>query len=281
MIIYLNGKYVPQQQATISVMDRGFLFGDSIYEVIPVFNGKLFRAKQHLQRLRKSLQAIFLDLDLSNDELLTIFKNLLTKNQITGNQSIYLQITRGVDNTRSHVIPKKNQPTVICFCVPPKKISTADIKQGVRAITLTDTRWQNCYIKATTLLPNILAYEVAKQSNADEAILIRDDYVTEASSSNVFIVKDNVILTPPLSANILGGITRDLVIELAKANNLNLTEKNISRNELQHADEIWLTSSSKDVWPVVMLDKKTVGHGKAGPVWFTMHELFQNYKNKD
>jgi len=272
--IYLNGDYLPLSEAKVSVLDRGFLFGDSIYEVIPVYSGNLFCFEEHLQRLNTGLKAVRIGVTYTKDELLEIFQPLMVEGDA---QYIYLQITRGVADKRDHGFPLSCTPTVFAMCNP---IASFECEQGVQAVTLDDVRWQLCNIKATTLLANVLLRQRAIDEGSAEAILIKDGYATEGAASNVFVVIDGVLITPPNSHEILPGITRDVIINLAKANNISIEEDVISLDALQQASEIWLTSSTREILPVTILDHEPVGDGQVGPVWQAMQALYQAYKRE-
>ncbi len=279
-IVYLNGEFIPSEDATISVLDRGFLFADGVYEVIPVYNGKPFRLDSHLQRLRRSLDAIRLDPPLTDAQWEAVLAALIERNG-SGHFSIYLQISRGAAAVRDHVFPVPPvTPTVFAMTssMPTPDKHSQQRTTGLHAILLPDIRWQRCDIKSISLLPNILLKQQAMDAGANEAILMRDDMITEGSASNVFCVKDGTIQTPPKSELILGGVTRDLVVELALANQLSLTERNISAAELRNADEIWITSSTKEVAPITKLDDQPVGNGQIGPIWQQMAQLYSDYK---
>lgn len=271
-IVYLKGEYLPLSAAKISVLDRGFLFGDGVYEVIPAYSGKLFCLEAHLQRLSNSLHAIRLNVLFDTEQWLDILQPLLIEGDA---QYIYLQITRGVADKRDHAFPEQCEPTIFAMC---SAIVPFAYSQGVKAITLDDMRWALCNIKATTLLGNILLRQQAVDKQCAEAILIKEGYATEGAASNVFAVIDDVLTTPPISNEILPGITRDVIIDLAQANGLNVREEPISLAALQTASEIWLTSSTREILPVNSLDDKPVGSGQIGPVWHTMQKLFQEYK---
>ncbi len=278
-IVYLNSHYLPQEKATVSVMDRGFLFGDGVYEVIPVFDGKFFRLNEHIARLEKSLHAIEMKNPHTLTEWKTIFTTLLEKNQkITGNYSCYCQITRGADVSRNHTFPNDLVPTVVAFITPFKAQTLSQLEKGFSAITSEDTRHCNCYIKAINLLPNILQMQKAKSLGAIETILIRNNEVMECTSSNLFIVKNNQLLTPPLSHNILSGITRELIIQLAKENNIGCRETTITTDMLKNADEVWVTGSIKEICPIVMIDNQPVHDGNVGPLWKKMVTLYEAQK---
>lgn len=275
-IVYLNGIFIPEQKAMVPVTDRGFVFGDGIYEVIPAYGGRLFRLQEHLQRLANSLEAIRLDNPRSDAEWIELLNILVAKNG-GGEQSIYLQITRG-NAPRDHAFPEATPATVFASSSPLKPVDTKLLEQGVATISLDDFRWQNCHIKAISLLPNILLRQQAIDAGAYEAILVRDGAVTEGAASNLFIVKDGVIKTPPKGPFLLPGITRDLVLELAQANQLACQETHFSPIELKQADEIWLTSSTKEILPVTQLDGQAISNGKPGPIWQQMHQLYQAKK---
>ncbi len=276
MTVFLNGKFLPESQAHVSVLDRGFIFGDGIYEVIPVYGGKLFRFDEHMSRLQNSLDAIKIINPLSGDEWKKTLIELIHLNG-DGDLSLYLQITRG-SAKRDHAIPENPTPTVFAMCNELKPLATEIINEGVAAITIDDIRWSRCHIKATSLLPNILLRQEALDQGAAEAILIRDDQATEGAASNLFAVIDGVVTTPPKGPMLLPGITRDLVLELAKNNALPCQEKTISLTELKQADEIWLTSSTKEILSVTQLDKKTIANGKPGPLYQQLLTLYQDYK---
>lgn len=275
-IIYLNGEYLADDKAFISPLDRGFIFGDGIYEVIPVYNGHLFRLEEHLNRLDNSLASVSIKNTKSHKEWQKLLETLVSHNG-DGNQSVYLQITRGVA-PRDHAFPPDVEPTVFAMSSPLKPVPAEVHEQGVSAITLEDIRWKYCHIKAIALLPNILLRQQALDAGAVEAILIRDGNVTEGAASNLFIVRDNIIITPPKGPLLLPGVTRDLLLELASDLKIAHVEGAISLAELKTADEIWLTSSTKEILPVTQLDQVLVGNGKPGPLWRQMIASYQTYK---
>ena len=274
--VYLNGEFMPETEARIPVLDRGFIFGDGVYEVIPVYGGKLFRFAEHLQRLQNSLDA----LKIKNPLAIEAWEQTLTeliKRNAGGDLSLYLQVTRG-SAERDHAIPDNPVPTVFAMCNPLKPLPSETVDNGVAAITLDDIRWLRCHIKAISLLPNVLLRQEALDQGAAEAILIRDGQATEGAASNLFAVIDGVITTPPKSPMLLPGITRDLVLELAEKNSLPCQEKDISLEELQKADEIWLTSSTKEILSVTELNGQPVANGKPGPLYQKTLALYQAYK---
>lgn len=277
--VYLNGQFLPIDQASISVLDRGFLFGDGVYEVIPAYGGHLFRLEEHLQRLQNSLQGIQLTNPLSKQQWIDVLNQLLQKND-GEDQSVYLQVTRGVAAKRDHVFPDEIHATVFIMCSELNSARREDLQPGVSAITLDDIRWRACDIKATSLLANIMLRQQAKDEGAVEAILIRDGMATEGAASNIFIVSKGILLTPPKSHFLLPGITRDLVLDLARENNIACEERDISEAELRNASEIWMTSSTKEVVPIVELDGKSVGNGQYGSIWDAMIDIYQACKSR-
>ncbi|MCR4348111.1 MAG: D-amino-acid transaminase [Sulfuricaulis sp.] len=274
--VYLNGQYLPPDQARVSVFDRGFIFGDGIYEVIPVFGGRLFRLAHHLSRLDASLAAIRLRNPHTAQEWNSIFTRLLEKDG-KDDQSIYLQITRGVA-PRDHAFPPNITPTVFAYAQPLKYSPPEQLAQGVAAVTTADIRWARCDIKAIALLANALLRQQAIDQGAVEAILVRDGVVTEGAASNIFVVKNGRLITAPKGSFILPGITRDLVVEIARAHGINCDELPVKLETLSSADEVWLTSSTKEILPITRIDDKPVGNGKPGPMHTRMFALYKDYK---
>ncbi|MFV2060960.1 MAG: D-amino acid aminotransferase [Gammaproteobacteria bacterium] len=277
-IVYLNDSFIPLSTAKVSVLDRGFIFGDAIYEVIPVFCGKLFRFEEHLTRLNNSLNSVRINNPYSPEKWLSVLEELIIKNN-SGTLSIYLQITRGIA-PRNHAFPKDITPTVFIMASPLSSLDDDILTNGVAVVTMDDIRWQYCQIKTTALIANILLRQQAHDKNAVEALLIKDGFVTEGAASNVFVVKNNTIYTPPKTNSVLPGITRDLVVELATELALDIREESIPESLLDDADEIWLTSSMKDILPVTKINNKEVAAGKPGPMWNKLHLAFNDYKSK-
>ncbi len=273
--VYLNGEFLPTSEAKISVLDRGFIFGDGVYEVIPVYGGRLFRLAHHLDRLDHSLEGIRLANPLNHHAWQALLEKLVTLNG-DGDQSLYLQVTRGVAK-RDHSFPPDTEPTVFAMSSPVGPVPE-NLREGVSAVTVEDFRWKLCHIKAIALLPNILLRQQAVDAGAAEAIMLRDGFVTEGAASNAFIVNNGVVLTPPKSNLLLPGITRDLVVELCQENGIPCVEGAISEMQLREADEIWLTSSTKEIIPVTRLDDQPVGKGQSGPLWQQLIDLYQRYK---
>jgi D-alanine transaminase len=277
--VFLNGEFLPLEQARIPVMDRGFLFGDGVYEVIPVYGGRLFRLEEHLGRLDRSLRAIRIEPPHDHGEWREILERLIDTGD-DRDRSVYLQVTRGADSKRDHAIPPGLRPTVFAMVSPIPAPDPALQERGIGAVTREDIRWHRCDIKAVTLLAAVLLRQEAAEDGAMEAILVRDGLATEGAASNLFIVHDGVIVTPPKSPDLLPGITRDLVLELAAREGLAHREAPIAREQLEQADEVWLTSSTKEVMPVTRLDGRTLGDGRPGPVWRQMRDLYREHKEQ-
>ena len=278
-IVYLNGEYLPREQASVSVMDRGFLYGDGVYEVIPVFGDGMLGLQGHLDRLDNSLSRAHLDQVYTQQEWMALFEELLRRNP-GEHRAIYLQVTRGVYPKRDLACVEGVTPTVFMMVMQVSPVSTATLESGISAITVDDFRWHACDIKSIALIANVMMKREANDAGATDAILVRDGYVTEGTASNLFIVKDGTIITPPNSEKLLPGITRDLVIDIANAAGLPLEERDIEQEELTQAQEIWLTSSTREIAPVVTLDGRPVADGAAGPVWRKVIDLYQQRKQQ-
>lgn len=279
-IAYLNGQFVPLAEARISPLDRGFLFADGIYEVIPVYAGQPFRLAEHLERLHASLAAIALPSPHSYEEWEVLIRELIQRN--TGHHfSLYLQITRGGPIERDHAFPDANIAPTVFAMVHPMAIPASTVpthQRGAKAITAEDIRWKRCDIKAIALLPNLLLSQQAASEGAMEAILINDGLAMEGAASNLFVVKDGVVITPPKSHKILGGITRDVIIELCQQHQIKVREEDIPVALLRSADEIWSTSSTREVVPIIALDDEPVGAGVPGPLWQQMARHYTQFK---
>lgn len=275
-MIYLNGKFIPLEEAYIPVLDRGFIFGDGVYEVIPAYSRKPFRLEEHLNRLQHSLDGIRLKNPFSNAEWKNLLEQLIAKNH-GEDQYIYLHITRGVAK-RDHAFPVNVPPTVFIMSNPLLPPPVELLASGASAITAIDNRWIRCDVKAISLLPNVLLRQLAVDVHALETILIRDGFLTEGAASNIFIVSNNVLLAPPKSHLMLPGITYDVVLELAAANGIPHEIRQISEHEIRKADEILLTSSTKEIMPITLLDNQAVGSGRPGELFARLHTLYQDYK---
>jgi D-alanine transaminase len=276
-IVYLNGEFMPLEKAVIPVLDRGFIFGDGVYEVIPVYSRHPFRLPEHLRRLQHSLDGIRLANPLAEAEWTRLTREVISRNQ-GEDQSIYLQVTRGAAK-RDHAFPKGVRPTVFMMSSPLVPPARELIENGVAAITATDFRWLKCDVKSTSLLGNCLLRQAAVDAGATEVVLFRDGYLTEASASNVFVVSQGVMLAPPKNHLVLPGITYDVVLELARAIRLPHEVREIPELEVRAAAEIWITSSTKEVLAATLLDGKPVGDGKPGAVFRAVHQAYQDFKH--
>lgn len=280
MDVFINGSYTDAAAATISPMDRGFLFADGVYEVIPAFNATLFGAGPHLSRLARSLAALEIPNPHELPQWEELCKELLSRNG-GGNQAVYLQVTRGAPASRDQGFPATPVPPSVFMTTYPIKrsaVHTPDSAAGESAILVEDIRWQRCDIKTIGLLANVLCKQRAARAGAVEAIQIRDGQVTEGSSTNVFMVKDGEVSTPPAGHRILSGVTRQIVIDLCRDMSIPLRERDITQAELMDADEIWISSSTKDALPIVELEGQPVGKGVPGVVWKVLARQFLEYK---
>lgn len=278
MLVYLNGDYLPLEEARVSVLDRGFLFGDGVYEVIPVYSRRPFRLREHLVRLQASLDAIRLANPHSEAEWIERIGRVSAAAEWP-DQGIYLQVTRG-PGPRDHAFPQVIRPTVFLMPMPLATPAPELVEQGVCAMTAPDERWLRCDVKSVSLIANVLSRQRSAEAGCAETILLRDGWLTEGTTSNVFIVRDAVILAPPKSNLILPGITYDVVLELARALDLPYQLRPIAEAELRSADEVWLTSTPKEVLAVTHLDGQPVGDGRPGPVFRRLHAAYQDYKRR-
>ena len=278
MSAYLNGEFLPLADAKIPVLDRGFVFGDGVYEVVPVYSKKPFRLDEHLRRLQASLDGI----RLANPHDLAGWRERilhLIALQDFADQSLYIQVTRGVA-PRDHAFPRDVAPTVFMFAQPLVTATPEQKAAGVCAVTAVDNRWLSCNIKAISLLANILLRQQAVDAGCAETVMLRDGYLTEGAASNIFVVKDGVLLAPPPSNLMLTGITYDVVLELAAAHGMPHQVRAITEAELRAADELWMTSSTKEVMAIVTLDGAPVGAGVPGPLAQRMDGLYQTFKQQ-
>jgi D-alanine transaminase len=277
-MVFLNGKYLPIEEATVPVLDRGFIFGDGVYELVPVYSRVAFRLDEHLSRLERSLAETKIRNPYSRGQWREIIYRLVDA-QTYDDQGIYFQVTRGVAK-RDHSFPKDVVPTVFMMSnplvTPPKEV----VQKGALAVSAQDNRWLRCDIKSISLIGNCLLRQISAETGAAETILFRDGKLTEASASNVFAVKRGVILSPAKSSLILPGITYDVVLELARANGMSIELRDVAEAEVRGADELWVTSSSKEVLPIVALDAAPIGAGRPGPVFARMYHLYQEFKQK-
>jgi len=277
-IVYLNGKFLPIEQAYVPVLDRGFIFGDGAYEVIPVYSRHAFRLREHLNRLQHSLAGLRIINPYSLDEWSSLLHELIAKNEAE-DQSLYLHITRGVA-PRDHAFPKNTIPTVFIMSNPLVTPSKEQCETGVSAVSAVDIRWDRCDIKAIALLPNVLLRQIAVDVDAVETVLFRDGILTEGAASNISAVEKSVILAPPKDKHMLPGITYDLVLELAEANGIPVNIGYFDEARIRAADELWITSSTKEILAIISLDGKPVGKGKPGPLFRQMYGLYQDYKKQ-
>ena len=277
--VFLNGAFVAPEQAVVPVMDRGFLFGDGVYEVIPSYSGRFLGLREHLERLEDSLSAVRIANPLSLDQWIEVLERLIAPG-LPRDQYIYLQVTRGAAAVRDHLCPGDVSPTVLAYAraITPRAPEVASA--GVRCITRPDIRWQRCEIKSVSLLAAVMMRREAEDEGAMEAILVRDGMVTEGSSTNVFAVVDGEVVTPPRGHLILSGITRELVMRLARGVGMRVRERRIPLEELQGAEEIWITSSTREVLPVSRLDGAHVGVGAPGPLWRQVDAAYQAFKTE-
>jgi D-alanine transaminase len=277
-MVFLNGKFLPLEEAKVPVLDRGFIFGDGVYELVPVYSRVAFRLDEHLARLERSLAETRIRNPYARAQWREIIYRLVDA-QPFEDQGVYFQITRGVAK-RDHAFPKDAEPTVFAMSNPLVTPPREAVQKGAAAVSAHDNRWLRCDIKSISLIGNCLLRQLSAEAGAAETVLFRDGTLTEASSSNVFVVKRGVILSPPKTSLILPGITYDVVLELARGASLPLELREVSEAEVRAADEIWVTSSSKEVLPIVSLDAAPVGDGRPGPVFARMYQLYQEFKQK-
>ncbi len=275
-IVHLNGQFLPLEEARVPVLDRGFIFGDGVYEVIPVYSRHPFRLQDHLKRLQHSLDGIRLANPHSDTQWSALLRELIARNE-GEDQYVYLHITRGVAK-RDHAFPRDTPPTVFMMSSPLLPPDPALRQNGVAAVSAVDNRWLRCDIKAISLLPNVLLRQMAVDAGTAETVLLRDGFLSEGAASNIFVVKDGVLLAPPKGPLMLPGITYDVVLELAAANGILFHVEPIAESTLRNADEIWLTSSTKEILPITHLDGQAVGSGAPGPVYRRLDRLYQDYK---
>ncbi len=279
--VYLNGSYMPMSEAKISPMDRGFLFGDGIYEVVPSYDGKLVGFGPHLERMQEGLDAIEIKLKVDHDAWRKIAMELIERNG-GGNLGIYFHVSRGADSKRNHAYPENITPTVYAFAfdIPSAPVPDKALAAQFKVSTTEDLRWKRCNIKSTALLGNVMHYQHGHAQGNNETILYNaEGDVTEAAACNVFVVKNGVVATPELDYQKLPGITRLMLLDILRRDgSIPVEERKISREQLLDADEVWITSSSKEIAPVVVIDGKPVGDGKVGDVWLAAQTLYTQHK---
>ena len=279
MITYFNGAFTPLKDVSVSPFDRGFLFADGVYESIRIYNNKLFKYDEHLTRLKRSLNELLINYK-SVEQLESIIYNLIKLNDLQKTEAlVYLQITRGKQFPRKHSFPEEDVEPTVFISVSPFETYKLGQKDGVKVSLQDDMRWMRCDIKSTSLVPNVLANQIAKEAGAEEAILVRDGLITEGTHTNFFAVKDNVVYTAPVSHYILAGITRGVVIELANDLNIRVEEEFIKEKDLKTFNEFFITSTTKEVTPVVQIDDRIVGSGKPGKISTQLQETFKSLIN--
>ncbi|MCX2981066.1 D-alanine aminotransferase [Halieaceae bacterium IMCC14734] len=280
-IVYLDGDYLPMAEARISPMDRGFLFGDGIYEVIPSYGGRMVGFKAHIERMQEGLKAIDINLDFSAQQWRTLCEQLIEHNG-GGDLGIYLHVSRGADTKRSHAYPEGITPTLFAFSfdIPPAPVADKSATKCYSVTTAEDLRWKRCNIKSTALLGNVMHFNQSYRGGNNETILYNNaGELTEASACNVYIVKDGVVITPPTDHQILPGVTRLLLLNMLRADGeISVLERDVTLAELRNADEVWLSSSTKEVAPVTEVDGKAIGNGEPGDVWLRAQTLFSQHK---
>ena len=275
-ICYLNGAYLPLTEASVSPFDRAFLFGDAVYEVVPVYAARPFRLRQHLERLDRSLGGIRMAPPMAHGDWAHLCQELISRNG-ADEAYLYIQVTRGAEFGRNHAWPEGLKPTVFAYCTGLEPLSAAMLDDGVAAVTAQEIRWARRDIKATALLGNILLKKLAADAGAFETILLENGELTEGSSTTVHVVQNGVIRTPPNNQHILPGTTRDVVTELADLLSIPNVSGAVPESVLRGADEIWLAFSTRGLLPVTKLDGAAVGSGRPGPLFRRLSTAFANY----
>lgn len=276
---YVDGAYLPLAEARVSPMDRGFLFGDGAYEVIPVYSRRAFRLDEHVARLGNTLAAMRLANPHGADEWKAIILEIVARNP-WDDQSVYLQVTRGADTKRNHAFPGPEvKPTVFLMSEPLITPSAEQLATGIAAVSAADIRWLRCDLKTVSMLANCLLRQHAIDHGCMETVLFRDSFLTEGAASSIFVCKDGVLLVPPKSHLMLPGITYDVVLELARSHGMKHEVREVLEAEVRSADELWMTSSTKEVLPITSLDGRAVGDGKPGPMGRQMYAWYQDFKN--
>jgi len=279
MTVYLNGRFLPLEDAKVSVLDRGFVYGDGVYELIPVYRRQPYRLRQHLARLQRSLDGIRLVNPHTDAEWESIVRELIARTALD-DQAVYFQVTRGVAK-RDHSFPSGVEPTVFMMSNPLPLPTSEQVQRGVPVVTAADERWLHCDLKTISLLGNVLARQLATDAGAVETVMFRNGFLTEASASNVLIVLGGIIIAPPKDNQILPGITYDAAFDLARGGGLAVKVRPIPREEALSADEMWLSSSTKEVLAVTTIDGKPFGGGAPGPVFRKIYALFQASKPRN
>jgi D-alanine transaminase len=277
-VCYLNGEFTPLNEARISPLDRGFLFADSVYEVLPAFDGRMFRFQEHFDRLARGLRETRIPSPHTHAEWHDILIELIRRNS-RADMYLYVQVTRGAEFGRNHTFPAEVKPTVFAMASPLPTLDEEGRKNGLAAITVEEFRWGRCDIKSTMLLANVLMKQQAADAGAQEAIIVRDNEVLEGASTSVFLVIDGVLITPPNSHRLLPGTTRDVALELAPPD-IPVEVRRVSVSELRRADEVWISAATRDVLPITLIDGAPVGDGKPGPRWHAISDAFSQMRNR-
>jgi len=277
-VCYLNGEFMPLNEARISPLDRGFLFADSVYEVLPAFSGRMFRFREHFDRLARGLAEVRIPAPLTHDEWHAVMVDLIERNG-GADMYLYAQVTRGAEFGRNHTFPAVVKPTVFAMASPLPVLDEEGRTNGLSAITVEDFRWGRCDIKSTMLLANVLMKQQAAEAGAHEAIIVRDGEVLEGGSTSVFLVIDGILITPPNSHRLLPGTTRDVALELAPPD-IPVEVRRISVSELRRADEVWISAATRDILPITKIDGAPVGDGKPGPRWHAISDAFMRLRER-
>lgn len=272
-IACVNGQFLPENEASISIFDRGFLFGDGVYEAISVLGGKLIDVESHLARLDRSLDAIAMRTPYTHTEIIDLLRELVQQNGLTEGL-LYFQITRGVAPRAFHFPPESVKRSFVAFAMSMALIERSDVREGVRLFSVPEQRWKRRDIKSICLLPQCLGKQAAVESDCFEAIMVEDGMVTEGTSSNAYIVKGDTLITRPLSKSILAGVTRRAILSLAKQDNINIEERSFSLQEAYEADEVCITAASIFILPVIQIDGNRISSGKPGPIVKRLRELY-------
>jgi D-alanine transaminase len=272
-LAYWNGAYLSLDAVTVSPLDRGFLFADGVYEVVAIYDGRIFELDAHLDRLARSLAAVRIDPGLDRAGLAAVFERLAADAPRPA-ATIYMQVTRGAPAQRSHAFPTEAQASILAFAGALKRLGRAQQEQGFALVSAPDIRWLRCDIKSIALLPSVLAAQQAAEAGVLETVMIRDGLVSECAASNVFVVRDGRVATPAADHRILDGINRRIAIRLGTELGIAVEQRDVTEAELRAADEIWITSTTKELAPIVRLDGAAVGSGRPGPVWRRVRDAF-------
>jgi D-alanine transaminase len=282
MTAFLNGQFLPIAEAKISPLDRGFLFGDGAYEVIPVYSRRPFRIGEHLKRLQHTLEGIRLANPYSLEHWRTLVERIVAESDFA-DQSVYIQVTRGADSKRDQAFPTGVAPTAFIFTAPLITPTAEQRESGIAVVSALDNRWLRCDLKTVALLANVLLRQQAIDAGCVETLMLREGFLTEGAASNIFVVKEGVLLAPPKDHRMLAGITYDVVLELAARHGMPHQIREIFESEVRDADELWMTSSTKEILPIATLDGKPVGHGtaagKPGPAAKQMYAWYCAFRD--